>query len=118
MFEEIKKSCRNKKSDLTSVIDDVHGAQNISNHFKEIYEKLYNEQGVLDDDLIADIDDDITDNLQESKYTVNLLSADIVKAAIKKLKADKSDVSGDFTSDCLKAAPDSFHFQLASLFCA
>ena len=42
MFEEIKKSCRNIKSDVTAVIDDVHGAGNISNHFKNIYEELYN----------------------------------------------------------------------------
>ena len=40
----------------------------------------------------------------------------MVKAAIKKLKNDKSDVSGNFTSDCLKAAPDTFHHQLAAVF--
>ena len=32
------------------------------------------------------------------------------------LKPDKSDVSGLFTSDCLKAAPDIFYTQLAKLF--
>ena len=36
IFEEIKKTCKEKISDLTSVIDDVHGARNISSHFKTI----------------------------------------------------------------------------------
>ena len=116
MFEEIKKSCRSRNSDLTSVIDDVHGAKNISNHFKDIYEKLYNEQGDINENLVTDISDDIADNIQSSIDTVNILDADLVKAATKKLKADKSDVSNDFTSDCLKAAPDSFFVQLAALF--
>ena len=29
MFDEIKKSCKNKKSELSAVIDEVHGSQNI-----------------------------------------------------------------------------------------
>ena len=37
IFQEIKKSCKSKHSDLTSVVDDVHGAHNITNHFKNIY---------------------------------------------------------------------------------
>ena len=41
IFDEIKKSCKEKNSDITSVIDDVHGARNISNHFKTVYEDLY-----------------------------------------------------------------------------
>ena len=41
IFDEIKQSCKLKNSDLPSVIDDVHGSQNISNHFKNIYESLY-----------------------------------------------------------------------------
>ena len=36
--------------------------------------------------------------------------------AISKLKDDKSDESGDFTSDCLKAAPEDFHEILSHLF--
>ena len=47
-----------------------------------------------------------------------MLNKDLVKAAIKKLKSDESDVSGDFTSDCLKSAPDLFYDQLAVLLCA
>ena len=36
IFEDIKKTFKDKNADITSVIDDVHGARNISNHFKNI----------------------------------------------------------------------------------
>ena len=116
IFDEIKKTCKDKSSDLTSVIDDVHGAKSISNHFKLIYEKLYNEQEDINSALIDDINDTVASDIEKSKTTIDLISADVVKAAIKKLKSDKSDVSGSFTSDCLKAAPDILHEQLAALF--
>ena len=116
MFEEIKKSCKDKNSDLTSVVDDVHGAKNISNHFKVIYEELYNEQEDMDRQVIDDIHKNVADNPNEAVETINLFNTDLVKAAIKKLKVDKSDVSGQFTSDCLRAAPDIFFQNLASLF--
>ena len=116
IFDEIKKSCKVKKSDLTSVVDDVHGAQNISNHFKNIYEELYNEQGNIDEEMVAEVKSDIANNIDQSKDYIQLLDADLVKAAIKKLKNDKCDVSGNFTSDCLKAAPDIFLSKLAELF--
>ena len=51
-----------------------------------------------------------------SKETVKLISPDLVKAAIKKLKSDKSDVSGAYTSACLKSASAILHDNLAKLF--
>ena len=44
------------------------------------------------------------------------MTADVVKRAFGKLKKDKSDESGDFTSDCLIEAPNEFSEALASLF--
>ena len=116
MFEEIKKTCRNKNSDTTSVVDDVHGAKNISNHFKNIYEQLYNEQSDISDDLINKIKDMVENEAVEARDTVALVTADLVKTAVKKLKPDKSDVSGNFSSDCLKAAPNIFFEKLAAIF--
>ena len=109
MFEEIKKSCKGTNADATSVIDDVHGARNISNHFKTIYEQLYNEQGEVSNEIINKIKEKVANEALEAKATVALVTADLVKQAVKKLKPDKSDVSGNFTSDCLKSAPDIFH---------
>ena len=116
MFEEIKKACRDTNSDVTSVIDDVHGARNISNHFKTIYENLYNEQGDIDNEIITGIRDKVVNDELGAKTTVAMITADLVKLAVKNLKPDKSDVSGNFTSDCLKSAPDVFYKKLASLF--
>ena len=116
IFENIKKACKEKNSDLTSVIDDVHGSKNISRHFKTIYEDLYNEQQDISPHLVADINNSVADNVENSTETDKLFSADVVKAAIKKLKNDKSDVSGTFTSDCLKSAPALFHDHLSKLF--
>ena len=116
MFEEIKKSCRNRKSDVTAVIDAVHGAGNISNHFKNIYEELYNEQGDIGPEVIITIKDKVETEEDEAKAAIDLVTGDLVKLAIKKLKPDKADVSRDLTSDCLKAAPDIFYEKLASLF--
>jgi hypothetical protein len=86
-------------------VDDVHGAQNISNHFKNSYGELYNEQDNIDEELVDEVKSDIANNIDQSKDYIQLLDADLVKAAIKKLKNDKCDYSGNFTSDCLKSAP-------------
>ena len=94
-------------SNVTSVIDDIHGAKNITEHFKTIYENLYNEQEDIDEDFIDEICDKVA-NTSEAKETISLFSADLMKSAVKKLKPDKSDVTGNFTSDCLKNAPDIF----------
>ena len=32
LFDEIKKLCKDRKSEVPALIDGVHGAQNISNH--------------------------------------------------------------------------------------
>ena len=39
-----------------------------------------------------------------AKECTKLFTAELVKSAVKKLKADKADVTGQFTSDCLKSA--------------
>ena len=116
LFEEIKSLCKDKNSELTSVVDDVHGSENISNHFKDIYEQLYNEQEDVDQEIIDNIAGRVAASDAEAIETINLFNADLVKAHVKKLKVDKSDVSGQFTSDCLKSAPSIFFSKLSSLF--
>ena len=59
LFEEIKKACKETNSNVTSVIDDIHGAKNITEHFKTIYENLYNEQEDIDEDFIDEICDKV-----------------------------------------------------------
>ena len=62
LFEEIKKTCKEKTSNITSVRDDIHGARNITEHFKNIYEQLYNEQEDLDRNLVEEINDYISND--------------------------------------------------------
>ena len=113
MFEEIKKAWRDNKSDVSSVVDDIHGARNISNHFRNIYEQLYNEQGDISNTVITTIKEKVANEVQGAHAAIGLVTADLVRLGIKKLKPDKADVSGDFTSDCLRAAPDIFCEKLA-----
>ena len=116
LFDDIKTLCKNKKSDIPSVVDDVHGAQNISNHFKSIYENLYNEQEEVKMELVNNIYASVESDGWNSIETINLFTKDLIKTAVKMLKTDKTDVSGQFTSDCLKFAPDLFFVHLAELF--
>ena len=116
LFEEIKKVCKEKTSNVSSVIDDIHGSKNITEHLRNIYENLYNEQEDVDRNFIEEINDKVAGNTAAAKNTISLFTADLVKTAVKKLKPDKSDVTGNFTSDCLKAAPDIFFEKLSELF--
>ena len=101
LFEEIKNTCKEKNSNVPSVIDDIHGAKNITEHFRNIYEQLYNEQEDIDNDVVDEILTKVSESISESQDTISLFTADLVKTAVKKLKPDKSDVTGNFTSDCL-----------------
>ena len=116
LFNGIEKICKDKKTDITPTVDGVNGTQNISNHFKDIYEKLYNEQDDISQDIIDDVYGGIVSDKESAILNANLFTSDLVKIAVKKLKADKSDVSGQFTSDCLKSAPELFFSHLANLF--
>ena len=116
IFLEIKKSCKENSSNITSVVDDIHGAKNITDHFKNIYEQLYNEQNDVDIAFVAEMNDKLANNTDDAKNTINLFTPDLIKTAVKKLKPDKSDVTGNYTSDCLKAAPNVFFEKLATVF--
>ena len=98
------------------MIDDISGAPRITNHFKSLYENLYNEQNEVNIEMKERIDRSVGSNIWDAQDIVSLFTIDLVKSAVQKLKPDKSDVSGMFTSDCLKAAPDIFFERLAHLF--
>ena len=53
---------------------------------------------------------------QNSIDEVNRINGDIVKEAVTKMKPDKLDVSGGFTSDCFLHAPDILFDLLALIF--
>ena len=45
-----------------------------------------------------------------------MFTPELVKRAVQKLKSDKSEESGLFTSDCIKNSPDIFFDILANIF--
>ena len=82
------------------------GSEKIANHFANKYSDLYNkcvlgrefhqlkssiQDNISDDDLIEDVDK---------------VTPELVKEALKKIKATKSDLLFDFNSDCLINAPE------------
>ena len=53
---------------------------------------------------------------QESESEVNKVTAESVKTAVAIMKKGKCNVSGSFTTDAIKNAPDSFYELLASVY--
>ena len=72
---------------ISNCIDGEVGAQNIADHFQEIYENLYSQHTLGED--FEKVQDDI-----------NKVNTQSVKDALNKMKAMKSDSVFDFSSDC------------------
>ena len=98
MFSEVKNICKSRHNDQTAVVDSAYGSQEISDHFKGLYEKLYNEQEGMSESTIVRINNKVDEN--ESRKIITQFTGKLVKAAVHKLKNDKVDVFGIFTSDC------------------
>ena len=86
IFKEIKKF-RGQSTTISNCIDGEVGAQNIADHFQEIYENLYSQHTLGED--FEKVQDDI-----------NKVNTQSVKDALNKMKAMKSDSVFDFSSDC------------------
>ena len=77
-------------------MDNIYGAPNITNHFKTLYEKLYNEQDGVSETMKLRIDNCVKSDICDARHTVSLFTCELVRSAVQKLKPDKSDVSGMF----------------------
>ena len=64
----------------------------------------------------SDIDQIIADNLRLSRAEALKVTPDVVKEAVKRMKPDKTDVTGAYTSDVFINAPDSLFVHLAAVF--
>ena len=113
IFSELKKY-RGISKTCSSTIDEEVGASNISNHFANIYSKLYSK--VQHDEAFNLLVDDIEHSVgAEGVNEVDRVTEDLVKLAIKKMKAGKSDGIYDFTSDCIINAPPDLIKHLTNL---
>ena len=113
-MKTIKKG-NSPNSELPGAVGGAVGEENIAELFRESYDELYN-SAPSDNEMLAmkaALEDMIT---LGSKVEVEKLTGRIVKEAVNKLKAKKTDVSGSYVSDALKNAPDLLYEQLASVF--
>ena len=117
LLKEMKRIKGSKKqaSACPDNVDGAHGADEISELFKTVYEELYNsaesENAMLEikTKLQAMID---VNSLAE----VQKVTGEAVKKACSRMKPGKADVTGSFTSDILLHSPDSLFEYLASIF--
>ena len=112
IFVELKK-LRNKDPDRTTVIDGKDA--NISNHFADIYNNLYNSTDDQEDveELLGRINEIID---SKSIEDVHKITPDVVEKAVSQIKSGKSDPVNTFSSDCIKRAPKRFFEYLALIF--
>ena len=111
ILQHIKKT-RNGKSGLVNNIDGLVGAENISNHFKNMYQEIFNRHKDRDgvNKILSDINDKIlpTDLLELDKITVVL-----IKDIISNLGSGKNNECFDWGTDALKFSVDAIapHFK-------
>ena len=91
-------------SGCSSRIDDEVGAKNISDHFAEIYSELYNKVELGDDfeQICSEVNLEVG---QHSISQVDRVDEELIKRALKTMKASKADANFDFQSDCLMNGP-------------
>ena len=103
LFDEIKKF-RGTPRMVSSVIDGETGSKNIASKFADIYSQLYSKVDHGDD--MNKLRDEINGQIDQSSIeVVNKIDAKLVKEALSKMKAGKSDVLYQFSSDCLTNGP-------------
>ena len=86
--------------------------------FKECYESLYNSAPTKDSmsELMGKIRSLISSNVISSNLEASKITSQVVKDAILAMKGGKMDVSGSYTSDVFKNAPEILHDHLAAIF--
>ena len=110
LFNELKK-IRSSRQSTVNIIDGV--SDNIENYFGQKYCELYNSA----DDHESTLESyyKICENVyREHISDVNLVTIDIVKEAISKLKDNKSDAVYDYSTDCFKNGGDSIADSITS----
>ena len=86
----------------------------IEEHFAGLYKTLYNsvdEQDTLQD-VASIIDSKISNNCKEE---IKKITPDIIKEAVSRIRPQKSDPVFNFTSDCLKNAPQSLYAHISNI---
>ena len=111
IFDEVKK-LRRSEPVVASVIDGQ--SDDIEGHFSSIYKTLYN--SVDDQSQVIDLLNQVHENISESDLEdVKKVSTSKVKEAARHLNNNKTDPVYDFSSDCLKNAPNILYDHLSRI---
>jgi hypothetical protein len=115
LLSEIKKMKRTTQH--TSAKIDGHSEDTaIANHFRNIYDKLYNRTGSHEplQKLLSHVDGMCNES---DKEVIKEVNPQLIQMILKKkLKRDKSDVESDMTTDCLINAPFGLAKHLSNFF--
>ena len=112
IFKEIMSMRKTEQVVATSIDGET---ENVPNHFKDIYSKLFN--SVNDVESMAKLSDEIANRVSPSDIDdIMKVTPEVVKQAAAKLKPGKSDPVYSFSSDCLKVNSDRLSELLSIIF--
>ena len=98
----------------SSTIDGIVGSGNIAEHFSTIYSDMYSRVEL--DGAFENLSVEIKGKVQiEDISDVDRVNDNLVREALKKMKAGKSDALFDFSSDCFTNGPDALITHLTNL---
>ena len=117
LFKEMKRvrCVDNEVTELPEAIGNAYGEAEVSKEFMSIYSSLYNSNDTKTElePLKHQLSVEIFNNYSDE---ANKITGQIVKMAACRLKPNKSDVSGSFSSDMILNAPDIFFDILARIY--
>jgi hypothetical protein len=108
LLKEMKKTQGGKSNhNLPEDVAGANGEEEVCETFKDVYHKLYNSAPTV-----------VNDAKPEPAETAEVakLTGLVVKMAVRGLKKGRHDVSGSYSTDAIKAAPDALFDSLAAVF--
>jgi hypothetical protein len=116
LFEELKKTRGGKFSpDLPETVAGANGEAEIAKKFQQVYRDLYNSAESSENMEVIKGRVEAKAG-QEGMEEVEKITLETVKVAAGMMKKGKADVSGSYTSDAIRNAPDCLYGHLASVF--
>ena len=110
------KSGKGEVDDIADTVDDVTGAPNIANKFKEVFNTLYNSSGSKEGMKLVNQRIRELMGKENSEVEIEKLTPDVVKRAALLMKKHKMDISQGYSSDALLQAPDALYSLLAVIY--
>ena len=115
LLQELKKTRGGKHTpDLPENVAGASGEDEICQKFRQVYSDLYNSADTSEE-MVA-IKKQVEENIDEESFVeVSKITCHTVKAAASMMKKGKADVSGSYSSDAVRNAPDCLYKHLASV---